>query len=66
MKKMVGRKNYKGKSQKIKKKIKTKIPKEASDIKFVASDYYMKPLELTCLEPDDDDYFNVSRREHFI
>ncbi len=26
----------------------------------------MKQLELACLEPDDEDYFNVLRREHFI
>ena len=54
----------KDKHIKVKRKIKQKIPKD--DIKFEASDYYMKPLEMTCLEPDDEDYFNVLRREHFI
>ena len=34
--------------------------------KFNPEDYYMKFLEKACLEPNDDDYFNVLRREHFI
>jgi hypothetical protein len=28
--------------------------------------YYMSRLESACLDPNDDDYFNVLRREHFI
>ena len=36
------------------------------DINFEPTDYYMKPLEMAFLERDDEDYFNVLRREHFI